>query len=151
MQRIFPSQRLLLLEDVNSLLYGQFRKGLFLLGLTNILNILILIGIDHLLASFGPLPLLNGVLPALLLMRRFLLLLGGLFLEGFFSDVLISKVYEVALVALLRLFEDVGLELMGVEHVFRLLLDLVAVVVGGLVHHSYFVLLVLIHELLFPI
>lgn len=147
---VFPLQSAFLLEDVRALFYGEFGESLFLLDLAGLLtNIILLIGIDHLLSSLGSLPLPRILLCSPLLLRRlfFLLrLLGRFFFHRFLSDILIPKINEIALVALLGFLEDILSQLMGIEHVLRLLLDLVSVVVGGLVHHSDFVLLLFLHE-----
>lgn len=65
-----------------------------------------------------------------------------------FHNVLIPKIYEVILVALLIILQDILLQFMGIEHILLLLLNLGLVLDVRFIHHSDLVLFVLIHKLL---
>jgi hypothetical protein len=153
---VLSPESALLLEDVHPLLDSEFGEGFFLLDLADLLsNIIVLIGVDHLLAPLGPVPLAGILLGRALVLGRFFLLvvglLGWLLFGGLLGDILITKINEIALVALLGFLQDVLPQLVGVEHVLSLLLNLVPVVIRRLVHHSDLVLLLLLHEFFIPV
>lgn len=135
-------------EDVAFLLNRNLRWRLFYLAELALLLSDVLIRVDYGLQF----PLLPFAALAIALLGRSLLLLD-LFLLDFLGlyvlhDVLISKINEVILVALIVFLEDVLLQLVRIELILLLLLDLGLILKVGLVHHSDLVLLFLVHELL---
>lgn len=135
-------------EDVAFLLNRNLRLRLFYLaGLALFLSDVLIRVDNRLLFPLLPLP----ALPIALLRCTFLLF--DLFLLCFLGlrildDVLIPKIYEVILVALVIILQDILLQLMRVELILLFLLDLGLILNVGFVHDSDLVLFVLVHELL---